>query len=55
MKTFFTSLILGAFTGLIFRDEVYFPTYLRIKVALTEHRKLTRQELDSDLLDIVDS
>ena len=32
-STFILSLSLGLFTGLYFRDEMSFPTYLRIKKA----------------------
>jgi hypothetical protein len=48
------SLGLGALTGLIFRDELYFPTNKRIKVAVLEYHLLTRQKLNTDLLDIID-
>jgi len=36
------SLSLGALTGLVFRDELYFPTNKRIKVAVLEYHLLTR-------------
>lgn len=55
MKTIIaTSFVLGSVTGLFFRDEVNFPTYMRIKVAILEYNLLTRQRLNTDLLDIVD-
>ena len=55
MKTIVaSSFILGAVTGLFFRDELNFPTNMRIKVAILEYNLLTRQRLNTDLLDIVD-
>lgn len=48
------SLTLGAITGLLFRDELYFPTNMRIKVAILEYHLLSRQKLNTDLLDIID-
>ena len=49
------SFTLGAVTGLWFRDELNMPIYLKIKVALIEHRILSRQKLTSDLLSVVDA
>ena len=48
------SLMLGAFTGFYYRDELYFPTNMRIKVAVMEYTMLTRQKLNMDLVDIID-
>ena len=48
------SLGLGAATGFFLRDELYMPTYLKIKVATMQHRLLTRQPLSSDLLSLID-
>lgn len=48
------SVFLGAVTGFFYRDELYFPTNMRIKVALLEHHLLTRKKLNTDILDIVD-
>lgn len=52
--TILFSLGLGGLTGLIYRDELYFPTNMRIKVAVLEYHLLTRQKLNTDLLDIID-
>lgn len=49
-----SSFLLGSITGFFFRDEFNFPTNMRIKVAILEHHLLTREKLDTDLLDIVD-
>jgi hypothetical protein len=48
------SLILGAVSGFYYRDELFMPTNMRIKVALLEYHMLTRQKLDMDLVDIID-
>ena len=48
------SFLLGATTGFFYRDELYFPTYQRIKVAVLEYHLITRQKLDIDLLEIID-
>ena len=52
--TIATSFTLGAITGLFYRDEAFFPTNMRIKVAVLEYHLLTRQKLNTDLLDIID-
>lgn len=49
-----SSLLLGGINYLIFRDELNFPTNMRIKVSILEYHMLTRQKLDIDLLDIID-
>ena len=36
------SFILGAVSGFFFRDELYFPTNMRIKMAILEYHMLTR-------------
>jgi len=36
------SFLLGGMTGLFYRDELYFPTNMRIKVAVLEYNLLTR-------------
>ena len=46
--------MLGAFTGFYYRDELYFPTNMRIKVAVMEYTMLTRQKRNMDLVDIID-
>lgn len=48
------SLLLGAASGFFYRDELFFPTNMRIKVAVMEYHFLTRQKLDMDLVDIID-
>ena len=45
---------LGMTTGFILRDELNMPTYMRIKMALVEHRILTRKKLNTDVLTILD-
>lgn len=45
---------LGMATGLILRDELNMPTYMRIKMALVEHSILTRRKVSSDVLQILD-
>ena len=34
--------LLGGMTGFFYRDELYFPTNMRIKVAILEYHLLTR-------------
>jgi hypothetical protein len=51
--TFF-SFGLGVSTAFVIRDELTMPTYMRIKIALVEHSILTRRQLSTDLLTIVD-
>jgi hypothetical protein len=46
--------LLGAVTAFYYRDEVFFPTNMRIKVAMLEYHMLTRQKLDMDVVDILD-
>ena len=41
---------LGMATGLVMRDELNMPTYLRIKMALVEHSILCRSKLDPEVL-----
>ena len=56
-NTFLTpliSLILGGITGFYYRDELFLPTNMRLKVALLEYTMLTRQRLNMDLVDILD-
>ena len=48
------SLTLGGLTGFFIRDEMYMPTYLKIKMATMQHRKIVRQSLSSDLLSLID-
>lgn len=36
------SVILGTVSGFYYRDELYFPTNMRIKVAVLEYHMLTR-------------
>jgi hypothetical protein len=48
------SLMLGAATGLIIRDELNMPTYMRIKMATIEHRVLARQKIDREILTLLD-
>ena len=48
------SFLLGGVTGLFYRDELYFPTNMRIKVAVLEYNLLTRQKINIDLLEIID-
>lgn len=48
------SLLLGGVTGFYYRDELFLPTNMRIKVAVLEYHLLSRQKLDTDLIDIVD-
>ena len=40
--TTLSALILGAVTGFFYRDELYFPTNMRLKVAVLEHNLFTR-------------
>lgn len=51
--TFF-SFGIGVSTAFVLRDELTMPTYMRIKMALVEHSILTRRQLSTDLLTIVD-
>lgn len=46
--------LLGSVSGLVYRDELYFPTNMRIKVAVLEYYLITRQKLNRDLIDIID-
>jgi len=46
--------MIGAASGFFYRDEVFFPTNMRVKVAVMEYSMLTRQKLDMDLVDIID-
>lgn len=48
------SLILGASTGFVMRDELNMPTYMRIKTATLEHRMLARQKLNVEILNLLD-
>jgi len=48
------SLVIGAATGFFYRDELHFPTNMRVKVAFMEYAMLTRQKLDIDIVDIID-
>ncbi len=48
------SMILGAVTGLYYRDELFLPTNMRLKVAVLEYNLLTRQRVNMDLMDIMD-
>lgn len=36
------SLAIGAATGFFYRDELFFPTNMRVKVAVMEYAMLTR-------------
>ena len=36
------------------RDEMNMPVYLKIKMALIEHRLITRRPLSADLLSMID-
>ena len=44
----------GLATGFVLRDEMTFPSYMRIKTAVVEHSVLTRRKLDPDLFAIID-
>jgi len=46
--------LLGGVTGFYYRDEAFFPTNMRIKVAVLEYHMLTRQKVNMDVLDIID-
>jgi hypothetical protein len=46
--------LLGAVSGFYYRDELFFPTNMRLKVAVMEYHMLTRQKLNMDLIDIID-
>jgi hypothetical protein len=48
------SLILGAVTGFVIRDELSMPTYMRIKMSTVEYHIMTRKRLSPDLLTIID-
>ena len=48
------ALTLGGLTGFFYRDELYFPTNMRLKMAVIEYHLLTRQQLNTDLLDILE-
>ena len=48
------SFTLGSVSAFFFRDELNMPTYLKIKMALVEHRLITRRPLSADLLALVD-
>ena len=55
MKTLVvSSFMLGGLTGFIFRNELNFPTNMRIKRAVLEHHLLSRKKVDTDLLEIID-
>ena len=47
-------MLLGGVTGFYYRDEAFFPTNMRIKVAVLEYHMLTRQKVNMDVLDIID-
>ena len=47
--------VIGGVTGFYYRDEIYFPTNMRIKVAMLEYHMLSRQKPDMDVLDIIDA
>lgn len=47
--------VLGMTTGFYYRDEAFFPTNMRIKVAILEYHVLTRQKMNMDLIEIIDS
>jgi hypothetical protein len=49
------SLMLGGVTGFYYRDELFLPTNMRLKVAVLEYHMLTRQKINMDLLDVLDS
>lgn len=49
------SLLLGGVTGFYYRDELFLPTNMRLKVAVLEYHMLTRQKINMDLLDVLDS
>ncbi len=48
------SLVLGLGTGLLLRDELKFPTYLRIKHALLEYYSTTRGTPPPEVLDMIE-
>jgi hypothetical protein len=48
------SLLVGAATGFVLRDELTMPTYMRIKTATVEHRMLSRTKLDLQILKALD-
>jgi hypothetical protein len=41
-------------TAFMVRDEMNMPVYLKIKMALIEHRLITRRPLSADLLSMID-
>ena len=45
---------LGTLTGFALRDELTFPSYMRIKTSVIEHSLLTRKKLDPDVLAMID-
>ena len=44
----------GIATGFVLRDEMTYPSYMRIKTAVVEHSILTRRKLNPDLIGIID-
>ena len=49
------SLVLGASTGFYYRDELFLPTNMRLKVAVLEYHMLTRHKINMDLIEVLDS
>ena len=45
---------LGTITGFALRDEMTFPSYMRIKTSVVEHSILTRRKLDPDVIALID-
>ena len=45
---------LGTLTGFALRDELTFPSYMRIKTSVIEHSILTRKKLNPDVLAMID-
>ena len=45
---------LGTITGFALRDELTFPSYMRIKTSVVEHSILTRRKLDPDVIALID-
>ena len=45
---------LGTITGFALRDELTFPSYMRIKTSVVEHSILTRRKLNPDVIAMLD-
>lgn len=49
-----TSITLGTITGFAYRDELFLPTHMRLKMSLIEYHLLTRQKMNMDILDVIE-